>query len=286
MNRILFPTDLSQISQSIFHYTQQFAKEFQSEIAVLHAHSFQDDLRTIFIPNHDLWAKLSNFVKDSSGHQPDNVSLMMRKGKPVDEIMDITTAQQFRYIVMGKKKSYNVYRRIKGSKTSRITEKSELPVLVVPEDATYRPIRNILVVGANYRELAMPIQEQMLLLSLRFKANLHYFDILEEGIQWGNRIKQLNRDQQLIQKDIPLDLAPEVILEYIPENNIDLVVLLSTRKEILRPLFQMSSDKGDTHLQHIPMLVFNKRCQKALMRQPAQFEPKVMVPATKSVQAL
>ncbi|MCB0705986.1 MAG: universal stress protein [Saprospiraceae bacterium] len=272
MNRILFPTDLSRLSKNAFQYILRFSSQLNTEITVLHAHSFQEDIRTIFLPNRDLWAKLTEFVRTDSGEQPGNVSLLMRKGKPLDEILEVANSSQFRYIAMSKKKSYNVYRRITGSKTSRIIARSSHPVLVIPEETVFKPIRNILVVDANYKTLAHPLQEHLLLLSLRCKANLHYIEIGGANMQWGSKQKQLHRDQLLIQKHIPADLALETIMDYIPDNNIDLIVMATESNDLFNQVYQMRFSKETSEYQEVPILVFNKHFLKSQNEQPDEVQ--------------
>ncbi|MBR9921479.1 MAG: universal stress protein [Bacteroidetes bacterium] len=264
MNRILFPTDLSSISKNAYLYTSKFAHQLSTEITVLHAHSFQDDIRTIFLPNRDLWTKLTEFVREEdSGEMAANVSLLMRKGRPLDEIMEVSNSSQYRYIVMSKKRSYNVYRRLTGSKTTRIIKRANHPVIVIPEETDFKPIRNILVVDANYQRLARPLQEHLLLLSLRCKANLHYIDIVDDGVQWGGKQKQLHRDQLLIQKHVPADLALETIMDYVPDHEIDLVVMVTERKDLFGQLYQLSFANQKQEYREIPLLIFNKNFLKS-----------------------
>lgn len=267
MNRILFPTDLSDLSKNAYKYISSFANQLKTEVTVLHAHSFQDDLRTIFLPNRDLWSKLTDFVKDENDRQPDNVSLLMRKGKPLDEILKVANSSRYRYIAMSKKRSYNVYRRLTGSKTNRVITKAEHPVLVIPEETQFDGIKNILVVDANYQTLASPLQEQLLLLSLSCQANLHYIDIDPNSKQWSGQQTQLQKNQLLVQKHIPVDFASEVVLEYIPENKIDLMVMVTERKEIFNQLYQYSFSSQENSYKEIPLLVYNRNFLKNKLEQ-------------------
>jgi nucleotide-binding universal stress UspA family protein len=258
MNRLLLPTDFSDISQNAFRYSQAFAQAISADLTVLHA--CESRLNRFWLPRkkHDaIYQKLTEFIQDGNAEPPQNVHLMIRRGKLQEVVSSACVAGQFRYVVMGKKHAYNTFPKIKGTKTSQLFASAHCPVLVVPAGSGFDAIRNILVVGGHHRTMNASVQENILSLSLRFGANLHYLNFSKDPLAWEFSQEILHKGNLLIQKSIPEDLASEGLLDYVQDNSIDLVVMMRNQQKTFRGLFSYGVEQNSLHAIDIPLLVFN-----------------------------
>ncbi len=272
MNRLLLPTDFSDISHNALEYSRSFAQAIAADITVMHA--CESRLNRFWLPRKKHEAinrQLTEFIRDQSGATPENIHLMILRGKLDEVISQACLAGQFRYVVIGKKHAYNTFPQIKGTKTSRLFAGSRCPVLVVPAGRSFEGIGNILVVGGQYRSMDPSIQENILSLSLRFGANLHYLHFSSEPLAWEYNQEILNKKNFLIQKSIPEDLAAEGILDYVQDNAIDMVVMMRSRQKTFEALFSYGSEQKSLSSMDIPLLVFhNNFLQLQMEKEKAQ----------------
>ena len=273
MNRLLLPTDFSDISLNALRYSRSFAEAIAADITVMHA--CESRLNRFWLPRkkHDaIHQQLTEFITKGNGGLPDeNIHLMILRGKLDEVISQACMAGQFKYVVIGKKHAYNTFPKIKGTKTSQLFASSHCPVLVVPAGTGFEGISNILVVGGQYRSMDPSVQENILSLSLRFGANLHYLHFTQEPLAWEYNQEILNKKNFLVQKSIPEDLAAEGILDYVQDNSIDLVVMMRNKQKTFETLFSYGAEQQSLSLLDIPLLVFhNNFLQMRLEKGKAQ----------------
>lgn len=257
MNRLLLPTDLSGISKNAYHYSRAFAQALSADITVMHA--CESRLNRFWLPRkkHDaIQQQLIEFIKEDNGEVPENVNLMIRRGKLQEVVNAACMAGQFRYVVIGKQHAYSTFPKIKGSKTAQLFSGAHCPVLVVPANRGFDSIQNILVVGGQYRNMDPSVQENILSLSLRFGANLHYLHFSKDSLAWESSQEILNKDNLLIQKNLPEDLASEGILDYLEHNSIDLIIMMRNRQRTFQSLFSYSYEQKNLPSIDIPVMVF------------------------------
>ncbi|MBK7409738.1 MAG: universal stress protein [Saprospirales bacterium] len=258
MNRLLLPTDFSDISKNALRYSQLFAQTTAADITVMHA--CESRLNRFWLPRkkHDaLYQQLEDFIRDKDGAIPENVHIMIRRGKLKEVISGACMAGQFRYVVIGKKHAYSTFPKISGTKTSQLFASSHCPVLVVPAGVGFNGINNILVIGGQYRKMDPSVQENILSLSLRFGANLHYLNFTKEPLAWEFNQEILNKQNFLVQKSIPEDIAAEGILDYVQDNDIDLLIMMRNRHKTFETLFSYGFEQQCLSKIDIPLLVFH-----------------------------
>lgn len=258
MNRLLLPTDFSTISKNALHFAHPFAQALSADLTIMHA--CESRLNRFWLPRkkHDsLTQKLEDFIRNSEGGIPEDIHLMIRRGKLEEVVNSACMAGQFRYVIIGKKHAYSSFPKINGTKTSRLFARAHCPVLVVPARAGFEGIRNILVVGGHYRNMNPSVQENILSLSLRFGANLHYLQFSEDPISWEFKQEILNKNNLLIQKSMPEEIASEGILEYVQDNEIDLLVMMRNRQKTFEDLFSYGAEQRRLADIDIPLLVFH-----------------------------
>ncbi len=261
-NKIIFPTDLTEESRNAFRYTYAFAKAYGMDLSVLHVYKPKPLLsREGWIPRRQksrAWNRLTRFAQiHTDGCIPEGVSLMLRKGDPEKQIVAVSKSEGCRFIAMGKKHAYSAFRKMIGTKTTGVIAQAECPVLVIPSGFVFRPVRNILIVGGEYRNLNSVVQSCILRMSLSFHADLHYIDVEEdESPSWSLRKELLHDSNFLIQKSVPAEFLCEVLPDYISEHQMDLIVMMTKRQKLFEELFEHAYQKDNLHLVDVPLLVF------------------------------
>lgn len=143
LKRILVPVDFSPLSKKAFRYAIRLAKQFKSELSLLHVVEsepppiFDGYMITPYVPSSDLSAdeskQLKALVADSVRAGTGNVSSNIRFGLPSHEIVDAAKALGIDLIVIATH-GYTGWRHFCiGSTAERVVRAAPCPVLVVRE---------------------------------------------------------------------------------------------------------------------------------------------------------
>jgi nucleotide-binding universal stress UspA family protein len=182
------------------------------------------------------------------------VDTELLSGKPARSIVDYADETGADLIVVGRRGRSSVRERLLGSITERVLRRSGPPVLTVPEgdidDDTGTTYGNVLVTtdGSDLAADAGPYAAEV---AGRFEAVLHVLNAVDVQAEAGvfnaggvdrEYIERLERKGQRAVDDLisgldatALDVreavvqgyAPEVIAEYVDDNDVDLVVMSS-----------------------------------------------------------
>lgn len=144
--KILFPVSLTQISPQIVPYVLSLAKQYNSEIHLLHvAHRFDMYIDTVVTQKSkkelkklasnfekefsaDIEKKLEDFKKEHFKDYP-NLKATMRSGLHYKEILAYVEDQKIDLIVMGTGKT--MYQAVFGSVTNKVTKLATIPVMLI-----------------------------------------------------------------------------------------------------------------------------------------------------------
>lgn len=166
IKKIFYATDLSESARHAFAYAVSLANLYRARMVIFHALIETSDLAGTYI-GKDQWAEikrrhlegtraaligkkrenlaiqeaLQKFVEKArqQGEDPAFMTdeIIVRKGSPADNILEVAEAQQCDLIVMGSHGHGGLVGAVMGSTAQRVLRRSKIPVLVVrlPEEA-------------------------------------------------------------------------------------------------------------------------------------------------------
>ena len=160
MNKILAPTDFSAAAEKAFRFALALANKDKSEIILYHSYvpvesgfiGTEESRRQYNTQNEtEIADRLEVLKKRIAGNQED-VQITKVVGQPplVDGILDFVSENQIDLIVMGTQGASGLKRTIVGSVAARVIEKSEVPVLLIPDGYEFNELPNEFVFITNY----------------------------------------------------------------------------------------------------------------------------------------
>jgi len=171
-------------------------------------------------------------------------------------------------MVMGKTGKSVSSNRLFGSIAKDVSAAAHCPVLLVPKEETYTPIRNVLY-ASDYEAIDQFTLKKAVDFASLFKAAMHFVHITETGSQ--------DKEYEVIEEKIfnflfqDKDPAfafhlvnikyPNVVgglNQYIKENKIDLLIMVSHHRNFISRLFLKSTTKEMASYSNAPMLIFHK----------------------------
>lgn len=270
---MIVPTDFSEIAENAFVYAVRLADKLDAELALIHAFSLEGPPHAAMLKNiddalekvsyeylHDCVEKIKKKVKTKR-----EIPYHAIKGNPFDEVLsDYVKKNDIDLIVMGTKGAGAVKKVLMGSNAASIIRKSEIPVLVVPEEASFSAVKHI-VYATDMENMDAEMNLLVPLASL-FHAHIHivHFFPEEAGL--------LNFNAGEIAGDFAKKYAyPDItfyaemnestvdgIEKYIKDKKADLLTLFTHKRSFIEQIYEKSIAREISFHSYIPLLSLKK----------------------------
>lgn len=139
--RILFPTDLSEISNKMIPYVKMMTRKFDAKLHVIFVCRVFESLKSIYVPHPSLITmeqdvlkgaeiKMKEFVKENFSPEMDP-EFSVHLGDTVDEIMKYIGEHKIDLVIVGTHGRKGLERFIFGSVAKSVFQRANVPVLIV-----------------------------------------------------------------------------------------------------------------------------------------------------------
>ena len=155
MKKVLVPTDFSENANNAFFYALSFSSEVKASILLLHVVEMEMEVLDMPLPSGSAYqvkkdaAELAiqaqfDIAQDLNSEWADTMKRTETRvviGNPVSNIKSIAEKENVDLIIMGARGRHkSTILKMLGTRSSAIAQQSSCPVLIVPEQALFRPI--------------------------------------------------------------------------------------------------------------------------------------------------
>ena len=284
MKKILVPTDFSINANKALDFAVQIARQAKAEIILVHTcdlidTNFKDHLtlkkehnQTIIDKANENLFLLKRKIEDT---EKIFINIKLYNGTVTDTILQASEEHHADIIIMGSLSKDGLKEKIFGCKTADIIGKTNIPVLAVPIFSEWLIPKKILMTVNNFEEQP-DISDLVFELAVLFNATVHII-MFNEGDPY--RVNDLERKKTVsayIEKlkasykstDIKYSFLyglsfQETIEEYIHEQAIDIVVMVTHKLTFMESIFNGSMTKKMFYNTQIPLLVIPAVNKKA-----------------------
>lgn len=275
MRKIAIPTDLSENAKNAFEYAMALFNE-SSIFYILHAYAEAVYLpETLSLPDNQVEIKKKEVAENceieinklidemrerfpESNHQ---FRVLTNCGYLLNEVNQLVNSENIDILVMGTRGKTNDRNLTFGSNTLQVLKQVQCPVLCIPENYTYKTPKKILF-PTNYM---VPYQKRELKLvdeiCSYYNAEVHLLYVSNFGLL----SKRQKTNQEFLQKQLDTDSITfhqieessktNIFNETIDEMDIDLLVMVNSRRSYLEHLFTKSTIDKIGLKPKIPFLV-------------------------------
>lgn len=283
MKNLLIPTDFSANAWNAISYAMEFFKNEKCNFYFLHTYTpafYRMDYAMggpafSAIPDVGVdisLAGLEKTLEDVKEKYPNPIhtfKIVSAFNTLTEEINELCSKKDIDLVVMGTQGATGAKQLFLGSSTVFVIRKAKIPVLAIPENCEFGPINKILFPSdflASYKK-----EEVYSLIEM---AKMHGAEIIvlhvkEEPKLTENQEKNKNVLSKQLKNvlfehvEVTGKIMPNAILEYIDENQIDMVAMMNRDHSFFeRVLMRQNIDQIGFHV-HIPFLV---------IRDSAEFE--------------
>jgi nucleotide-binding universal stress UspA family protein len=272
MKRILFPTDFSEAATNAFVHALEFAKSIDGELVLLHAFDLPVFDSQYFPENYMLIyesVELTQFeiFKDelpklhaiAQNRNLDGIKMTHRlmDGNLLSTIERAIKEDHIDYVIMGTEGATGWSKILLGTHATAVISDVSIPVFSIPANAVYKPIKNI-VFTTRFRDKDKPALKKVLKLAKKMGAKIKCLyvktdssDVTKETIKaWEKEFFDEPVEFHVIfNEDIK-----ESILDFIMFKKVDILVMLTYKRNFFDNLFHHSLTKDCAAHLDIPVL--------------------------------
>lgn len=272
MKRILFPTDFSETATNAFIHALEFANRVEGELILLHAFDLPVFDSQYFPENYMLIyesVELTQFeiFKDELPKlhaiaQERNLNHVKMSHRLMDGNLLSTIERSIQedgidYIVMGTEGEKSWAELFLGTRTTAVISDVSIPVLSVPVEVKYKPIKNI-VFTTRFRPKDKTALKDVITIAKKLKAKIKCLyvktdasDVSKETIkEWENEFANEPVDFNVVFSEE----VKESILDFIVFKDVDMLSMVTYKRNFFENLFHHSLTKDCASHWDIPVL--------------------------------
>lgn len=277
MKRILFPTDFSETAKNAFQYALKMADSLQAEILLLHTFDMPIiDGAEIPINFKEIYdtlevTQMAHFkdhipdlkqIAETSGMGHIRLTHLLKSGDLTYAMKEAIAEQDISLVVMGTGgTSDNWFDSLFGSQAGEAINALSVPVMSIPADMEYRKIKQIAFTNL-YREKDFRALQKLAVIASKYNASIKslfvkksFSNVTEEQIKtWQARCADLPVQFFVI----PHDDVRETIQDFIHNQHIDLLTMLTEKRGFFEDIFSSSLTQKMAYKIDIPMLALHE----------------------------
>ncbi len=187
MKRILIPTDFSNSATNALKYATFFAKKASCKLLVLHVYKSSYNHPGVSEKSHDIMAKtaednlqkIKDEIKNNSDTKDIKCETRLIHASPhsfVDIINEAVSKDDIDLIVMGTKGVSGINEILIGSNTVNVIKKVSCPVLAIPENSKFQPIKRIMF-ASDYKKVEISALKLIKMIAMVLNAEIDFVSI-------------------------------------------------------------------------------------------------------------
>jgi nucleotide-binding universal stress UspA family protein len=252
IRRILFPTDLSEGAARAFPQAVALAEAHDAELHILHVTRSHDEAETTLPASRSTLHEWLGASSPEDGPDLNALSIVQTQvdgDVPPEEIIAYVEAHEMDLVVMGTHGRRGVQRMLLGSVTEEVVRKAACPVLTVRTEVEKTPGREVqrILAPVDFSDASETAVGHATELAQTYDAQIGLLHVVEEvtypavyGVdsvylppqemvpRVEESLGEMARekvDREDVQISATVGYAPFTILDYVDENDVDLVVI-------------------------------------------------------------
>jgi len=276
MKKILFPTDFSEVATNAFVHALEFAKKVQGELVLLHTFElpvydnqfFPENYNVLFnslqLSQFDMFkeeiTKLRTIAEEL---KLDNIKLSHRlmDGNLVYNIQRAIKEDEIKFVIMGTSGSSGWEAFFLGTNAGSVISTINVPVLCIPLESKFKKIETI-GFTTRYRVKDRKALKDVLKIAKKMGAKVRCLyvktvnsDVSKDTIKhWETEFE----GEPVQFSVIPSDEVKETILDFVLYKDIDMLAMLTYKRNFFVELFQPSLTQKITNISSIPILAIHE----------------------------
>ena len=276
MKKILFPTDFSNVANNAFAHALGFAKLVHGELILLHTYelpiidnqfapqNYKEVFDSLELANFDRFKdeipKLRQIAIDNNCEHV-KFSHILMDGDLMFNVKELIKTDAIDYLVMGTSGATGWKEMFLGTNTGEAIANLSIPILSVPERATYSKIETI-GFTTRFREKDKEALRSVIEIA---KSTHALVKCLYVQTKESDNTKAIYEEWEALFKEepvqffiIPSDKVNQTIEDFIAHQNIDVLAMLTYKRTFFQWMFTTSFTEKMSYHCPIPVLALHE----------------------------
>ena len=272
LKNMLVPVDYSETSTNAFIYASKMAETIKSQLKVVNVYHPVIEREAGNYPTEDLLLKAKqdsleahvDYVsKRTSSHAP-SINTEVVLGSAATQLVRFSKDPYIDMIVMGTNGAGDLSHKLFGSVSKEVAMSSHCPVCLVPENASFTGIKNILF-ASDFQSADFSLIQKISSLAMLFDSEVHLLHVSNDKerkkaskeLVLDRRFNEVLPDFNFKMHSVENKSVWKGIYDYTQQNNVDLIVTLTKHRNFLNNLFHKSVTRSLINHTDTPILVFH-----------------------------
>ncbi len=272
MERILFPTDFSETTEHALQYAVYLAKLTGARLYFVNAFElefiFPDIPVESYAMEEDISDRRLNELKDRVQKEQEeelDIVTIASLGDTIKSVRDIVKRDHIDMVVMGTRGASGIREFFSASHTFRVVKNVDCPVLVIPENWTFKELRSI-AFATDLTHLPEKHIEKVKALAKATSADMKIVHVDRTGESSAEEKRERSWINDYLGDDVPHSfevIREEEVLkgleEYLDDHpEIGMLTMVShERRDWLEKLVSPRLTKEVVHHPHLPTLIIH-----------------------------
>lgn len=271
MLNILVPTDFSELSKVAIRYALSMAKKMDGKVTLLHVVDVGEHAASMRLRLHSLIDELVKIAEDDFEQLLAEMKKYNRSGKPlkfkieqgtsfVDIVSKFAKKNRMKIIVMGTHGATGLKKVVMGSNTASMLEASNIPVLAVPSEATFKALKSV-VYATDLINTQKELKALLQVIGTE-KPVLHIIHVttdragsMEAEEKIDKVVAKSGYKNTLVRVLVNKNPVP-AINDYVTNIRVDMLMMFPHQHSFFEKLFKPSVTKQMTFQNNVPLLAF------------------------------
>jgi nucleotide-binding universal stress UspA family protein len=277
MKKILFPTDFSPAANNAFVHALRFAKVVDAELVLMHSFELPivdnqftpDNYYAIFdsvqLSQFDLFkAEIPKLRELAQKHHLDHIKLShkLMDGDLIYSIKNAIKEENIDFIVMGTTGATGWESFFIGSNTGAVVTSVSIPVLCVPIDAEYSKVQTI-GFTTRFRDKDKKPLRDVIAIAKKMRATVKCLYVKtshsDVTVETENDWKKEFAYEPVQFSIVHTDLVKETILDFVSHKNIDILAMITHKRNFFSELFSPSLTQQLANCSIVPVLAMHEQ---------------------------
>lgn len=272
MKTFLVPTDFSPAGRNATEYAAQLARLFSAKLILFHAYMMPtpvSEVPYVMATVEDLQKTNEGEMRKEAKHIYEQYKIeteqVVRIGIASDEIRELTREKNADLVIMGIKGAGGLDKII-GSTTINAIRKIKTPVLVIPHDAEFRAIKDIVYASDFSYRTNINLFDPLMELAEKFGAKIHILNVEKhrEKVPAGelsgkpgsaNIFEEVDHEYVTVASDS----VTHGINEYLQTRPGQLLAMVAHKHTFFERIFSRSNTTAMAYETHIPLLILQDK---------------------------
>ena len=259
MQHILVPIGFTESAQNTLQYAIDFAAEINAKVFVFRAYSAQSKAGTIInitgIIERETNLYLRTMVKSVDTKDVD-VKLISAKGSVVDSVLAIDDDLGIDLIIVGAKSNSIKEELFLGKTAGSIVKQTNITVLTVPENYSYKPLKNILMAFKSGVIKSKTALKPLQIIVNKFASQVNL--LLVKTPDYSDNDLIINKNLEKLQSTLTVTenaTTFQGVLEHFQTHNPDMLCVFRRKRGFFKKLWEKNTVLKEEFHTSVPLLI-------------------------------